>query len=50
MLKGLDLRLARETDVPVRLVRQPLEAVVLGAGRMVENYEELADMFMASGR
>lgn len=50
LLKGLDLRLAKETEVPVRLVRQPLEAVVLGAGRIVENYEDLADMFMSSGR
>lgn len=33
LLKGLDLRLQKETEVPVRLVRQPLESVVLGAGR-----------------
>ena len=50
LLKGFDLRLAKETEVPVRLVRQPLEAVVLGAGRIVESYEDLRDMFMTSGR
>lgn len=50
LLKGLDLRLEKETDVPVRLVRQPLESVVLGAGRVVESYEELAGMFMGSRR
>ncbi len=50
LLKGLDLRLERESDVPVRLVRQPLESVVLGAGRVVESYEELRDMFMGSRR
>lgn len=50
LLKGIDTRLNRETDVPVRLVRQPLEAVVLGAGRVVESWEELIDMFMATGR
>ncbi len=50
LLKGLDLRLSKETEVPVRLVRQPLEAVVLGAGRIVESYENLRDMFMSSGR
>lgn len=50
LLKGLDLRLEQETDVPVRLVRQPLESVVLGAGRVVESYEELREMFMGSRR
>lgn len=50
LLKGLDLRLERESEVPVRLVRQPLESVVLGAGRVVESYEELREMFMGSRR
>ncbi len=50
LLKGLDLRLEKETEVPVRLVRQPLESVVLGAGRVVESYEELREMFMGSRR
>ncbi|MHB1138100.1 MAG: rod shape-determining protein MreB [Microthrixaceae bacterium] len=50
LLKGLDLRLAKESEVPVRIVRQPLESVVLGAGRVVESYEELRDMFMGSRR
>jgi rod shape-determining protein MreB len=46
MLKGLDHRLANATDVPVQLVPQPLEAVVLGAGRVIESYESLKSMFM----
>jgi rod shape-determining protein MreB len=50
LLKGLDLRLEKETEVPVRLVRQPLESVVLGAGRVVESYEELREMFMGARR
>ena len=50
LLKGLDLRLEKESEVPVRLVRQPLESVVLGAGRVVESYEELREMFMGSRR
>lgn len=50
LLRGLDLRLERETEVPVQLVRQPLESVVLGAGRVVESYEELREMFMGSRR
>ncbi|HEX6418100.1 MAG TPA: rod shape-determining protein, partial [Acidimicrobiales bacterium] len=39
MLKGLDVRLSVETDIPVTLVEQPLEAVVYGAGRCVESYD-----------
>jgi hypothetical protein len=35
-----------ETDVPVTLVEQPLEAVVYGAGRCVESYDDLKVMFM----
>jgi rod shape-determining protein MreB len=50
MLKGLDIRLAKATEVPVRLVRQPLESVVLGAGRVIESYEALRAMFMDTRR
>ena len=50
LLKGFDVRINSETDVPVRMVRQPLESVVLGAGRVIESYEELRDMFMGSRR
>ena len=47
MLRGLDHRIARETDLPVHLVDAPLECVVLGAGRCLENFDQLRDMFMA---
>jgi rod shape-determining protein MreB len=46
MLRGLDQRLAEETNVPVRLVDAPLECVVLGAGRCIEAYDALKTMFM----
>jgi rod shape-determining protein MreB len=46
MLKGLAHRLAQETDIPVTLVDQPLEAVVMGAGRCIEAYDQLRVMFM----
>ena len=46
MLRGLDRRLALETEVPVRQVAEPLETVVLGAGRVIESYEALQAMFM----
>ena len=48
MLKGLAIRLANATGVPVQLVRQPLESVVRGAGRVIESYESLKVMFMDS--
>ena len=46
MLQGLDRRIAVETEIPVQLVEQPLESVVLGAGRCVEAYDDLKVMFM----
>ena len=48
MLKGLAHRLAEETEIPVTLVDQPLEAVVLGAGRCIEAYDQLRVMFMGA--
>jgi len=46
MLRGLDLRLERETEIPVHLVDAPLECVVLGAGHCVEAFDDLKVMFM----
>jgi rod shape-determining protein MreB len=46
MLRGLDLRLEQETEIPVHLVDAPLECVVLGAGHCVESYDALKVMFM----
>jgi len=50
MLRGLDRRLADETDVPVHLVDAPLECVVLGAGKCLEAFESLKAMFMGQVR
>ena len=46
MLKGMDLRLTADSDVPVRRVNSPLESVVLGAGKVIEHYESVQAMFM----
>ena len=46
MLRGLDLRLQSETEIPVHLVDAPLECVVLGAGHCIEAYSQLKVMFM----
>ncbi len=50
LLQGLDIRLAEATHVPVQLVEQPLEAVVMGAGSCVERFDEVRDMFMTGAR
>ena len=50
MLRGFDLRIAEETEIPVHLVDAPLECVVLGAGRVIENYNRLKSMFMGAQR
>jgi rod shape-determining protein MreB len=46
MLRGLDLRLEQETEIPVHLVDAPLECVVLGAGHCIEAFDDLRVMFM----
>jgi len=50
MLRGFDLRIAEETEIPVHLVDAPLECVVLGAGKVIENYDRLKVMFMGARR
>jgi rod shape-determining protein MreB len=46
MLRGLAQRIERDTKVPVVMSDQPLEAVVLGAGHCIENFQALRGMFM----
>ena len=46
MLRGFDLRIEKETAVRAQLVDLPLETVVLGAGRCLESFDRLKDMFM----
>lgn len=50
LLRGLPERIERETQVPVRMSQMPLEAVVLGAGHCIENYDQLKRMFMGQRR
>lgn len=46
MLSGLDRRLEAETALPVHLVDAPLECVVLGAGKCLEELDAVKDLFM----
>ncbi len=50
MMPGLDQRLATITGVPVRVVASPLECVVLGAGKCIENYDTLRFVLMDQRR
>jgi rod shape-determining protein MreB len=45
LLKGLDLLLAQECEVPVHVTERPLETVVLGAGTMLEHLGEYRSAF-----
>lgn len=48
MLRGLDVRIAEECDVPVHLTERPLECVVYGAGKCLETISTLKDLFADS--
>ncbi len=48
MLRGLDMRIAEECDVPVHLTDRPLECVVFGAGKCLETMHLLKDMFAST--
>ena len=50
MLKGLDMRLAQECEVPVHLTEQPLATVVIGAGRLLDYEPEEREAFLAVNR
>jgi rod shape-determining protein MreB len=45
LLRGLDLLLAQDCEVPVHVTDRPLETVVLGAGTMLEHLEEYRSSF-----
>jgi rod shape-determining protein MreB len=46
MLSGLDMLLSQQAEVPVHVTKQPLEAVVLGAGKCLEAFDSLKSMFL----
>jgi rod shape-determining protein MreB len=50
MLRGLGDRIAQEADVAVHAVDTPLECVALGAGRVTEEFDDLAPVFVESAR
>jgi rod shape-determining protein MreB len=48
LLNGLDMLISQQAEVPVHVTPQPLEAVVLGAGRCLESFESLKAMFVGA--
>jgi rod shape-determining protein MreB len=48
LLRGIDMLLAQDTGLPVRVAEHPLTCVVEGAGRTLEDPESLGDVFAPS--
>ena len=49
-LKGLDVRLAHETGMPIVTADRPLHSVVLGSGACLEEFDVLHVVLQSSGR
>jgi len=45
LLRGIDMLLAQECEVPVHVTERPLETVALGAGLMLEHLEDYRSSF-----
>lgn len=50
MLRGLDMRLSQECEVPVHLTEQPLATVVLGAGKLLDYLPDATSSFAPTTR
>ncbi len=46
LLKGLDERIRMETNLPVHVAENPLLAVVIGAGKAIENMNKFSKVFI----
>ncbi|WP_026416240.1 rod shape-determining protein [Actinomadura oligospora] len=50
LLKHLDERLREETGMPIHLVDNPLDSVVLGTGKTVEDFDSLRQVLVPESR
>jgi rod shape-determining protein MreB len=50
LLRGLDERLRHETGMPVHITEHPLDAVVMGSGKCVEEFEALQQVLISEPR
>ncbi len=46
LLKGLDTLIQKETKIPIKIVEDPMTAVVRGAGMVLENLDQLEDILV----
>ncbi len=50
LLKGIDERVAYETGMPIVTTNRPLQSVVLGSGRCLEEFDVLSGVLVSSSR
>ena len=50
LLRGLDERLRHETGMPIIIADNPLECVVLGSGKCVEEFDALQQVLVSEPR
>jgi rod shape-determining protein MreB len=50
LLTGLDLRLEHETGMPIHIAANPLQAVAIGSGQALEEFEALRALFRGQER
>ena len=42
LLRGLDMLINNETNMPVHIAESPLDCVVLGVGKALDDFDELS--------
>lgn len=50
LLRGLDRLISEETGIPVFIAEQPIDCVVLGTGKVLEEIETLSNVLLSSRR
>ena len=50
LLRGMDNRLRQETNLPVNIAEDPLSCVALGAGKVLENFQQYTNVLEKSSR
>ncbi len=48
LLRGLDVRIANETGTPVVTAERPLQSVVVGSGKALEEFDRLQGVLSSS--
>jgi len=48
LLRGLDERLRQETNMPIHVAEEPLHSVAIGAGKCIEEFDQLKRVLVSS--